>query len=132
MNQLLRYFLYAFLLVMLMVFASEAIVSRYDLVSLLNLHKLFLFHFFLSVFVMGIIYTIFLIKRKYTAFSFLVTALVRMGAVILFIFPLVKKTDKPLVFDTFLIIIPYFILTTLEVIFTLKLINLDAKSNKNV
>lgn len=130
MNVFFRFCIYAFLLVCAMFFVAQAIVQRYQITLFFELEKLFLFHLALSECVMIIVYTIFVLSRKNTAFAFLGTGLIRMVAIVLFIFPLIKEEFSASPVETFFLMIPYFILTALEVMFTIKLVNFGEK-NKN-
>lgn len=131
MNVFLRFCIYAFLLVCAMFFVAQAIVQHYEIALFFELEKLFLFHLILSECVMIIVYTIFVLSRKNTAFAFLGTGLVRMVAIVLFIFPLIKEEFSASPVETFFLIIPYFVLTAMEVVFTIRLINFGEKNNKN-
>ncbi|ATA89685.1 hypothetical protein CGC58_08060 [Capnocytophaga stomatis] len=123
-----RFFLLIIALTVLTYFPLETIVSKYGFSSFLGVDKISLFHFSLSVCVISIIYTIYLFLRKYTAFAFLGTALIRMIAIIIFIFPLINNTEKTPISDTLFVIIPYFIFTIVEAIFTVKLIKRKAEN----
>lgn len=129
MNIFLRFLLIVSALSAVTYFVLQAIVAKCNLRLMLKTTKITLFHFGLSVGVISIIYTIYCFIRKYTAFAFLGTALVRMGAVVLFVAPLVKKTEHTPIADTLCIIIPYFAFTITEALFTIRLLHL-ANSTK--
>ncbi|MDO4228878.1 MAG: DUF6168 family protein [Capnocytophaga sp.] len=122
MKIFLRFLVSVLVLTAVTYFVQQWLVEQYDLSLFLGVKKISLFHLILSIGVLTIIYTTHYFLPKYTAFSFLATALVRMGAVIAFVFPLVKKTEQIPIVDTFFVVIPYFIFTLLEAIFTVKLI----------
>lgn len=116
-----RFLLLVIVFTLLTYFSLETIVSNCNISSFLGVGRICLFHFCLSVCVLSIIYTIYLFLRKHTAFAFLGTALIRMIAIIIFVFPLINAEQTPIT-DTLLVIIPYFLFTILEAVFTIKLI----------
>lgn len=128
MKIFLRFLVSVLLLTALTYIVQQWLVEQYALSLFLSVKKISLFHLTLSVGVLGIIYTIYQLLPKYTAFAFLATALVRMGAVIAFVFPLVKNTEHTPITDTLFVVIPYFAFTVLEAAFTVKLI--QQKDNK--
>lgn len=128
MNIFFRFLLLIIALSALTYFSLEAIVNKYDISSFLGISQISLFHFTLSVCVISIIYTIHSFLKKYTAFAFLGTALIRMIAIIIFIFPLIKNTEKTPISDALFVVIPYFIFTIVEAIFTIKLIKPKAEN----
>lgn len=127
MNIFFRFLLLIIALSALTYFSLEAIVNKYDISSFLGISQISLFHFTLSVCVISIIYTIHSFLKKYTAFAFLGTALIRMIAIIIFIFPLIKNTEKTPISDALFVVIPYFIFTIVEAFFTIKLIKPKAE-----
>ncbi|MFJ1473274.1 hypothetical protein ACILE9_03310 [Capnocytophaga cynodegmi] len=128
MNIFFRFLLLIIALSTLTYFSLETIVNKYEILSFLGISQISLFHFSLSVCVISIIYTIHSFLKKYTAFAFLGTALIRMIAIIIFIFPLIKNTEKTPISDALFVIIPYFIFTIVEAIFTIKLIKPKAEN----
>lgn len=128
MNIFFRFLLLIIALSTLTYFSLETIVNKYDISSFLGISQISLFHFSLSVCVISIIYTIHSFLKKYTAFAFLGTALIRMIAIIIFIFPLIKNTEKTPISDALFVVIPYFIFTIVEAIFTIKLIKPKAEN----
>lgn len=128
MNIFFRFLLLIIALSALTYFSLEAIVNKYEISSFLGISQISLFHFTLSVCVISIIYTIHSFLKKYTAFAFLGTALIRMIAIIIFIFPLIKNTEKTPISDALFVVIPYFIFTIVEAIFTIKLIKPKAEN----
>lgn len=127
MNIFFRFLLLIIALSVLTYFSLETIVNKYDISSFLGISQISLFHFSLSVCVISVIYTIHSFLKKYTAFAFLGTALIRMIAIIIFIFPLIKNTEKTPISDALFVVIPYFIFTIVEAIFTIKLIKPKAE-----
>ncbi|ATA67929.1 hypothetical protein CGC48_04340 [Capnocytophaga cynodegmi] len=127
MNIFFRFLLLIIALSALTYFSLEAIVNKYEISSFLGISQISLFHFSLSVCVISVIYTIHSFLKKYTAFAFLGTALIRMIAIIIFIFPLIKNTEKTPISDALFVVIPYFIFTIVEAIFTIKLIKPKAE-----
>lgn len=127
MNIFFRFLLLIIALSALTYFSLEAIVNKYEISSFLGISQISLFHFTLSVCVISVIYTIHSFLKKYTAFAFLGTALIRMIAIIIFIFPLIKNTEKTPISDALFVVIPYFIFTIVEAIFTIKLIKAKAE-----
>lgn len=127
MNIFFRFLLLIIALSVLTYFSLETIVNKYDISSFLGISQISLFHFSLSVCVISIIYTIHSFLKKYTAFAFLGTALIRMIAIIIFIFPLIKNTEKTPISDALFVVIPYFIFTIVEAFFTIKLIKPKAE-----
>ncbi|GIM54406.1 hypothetical protein [Capnocytophaga cynodegmi] len=127
MNIFFRFLLLIIVLSALTYFSLEAIVNKYEISSFLGISQISLFHFSLSVCVISVIYTIHSFLKKYTAFAFLGTALIRMIAIIIFIFPLIKNTEKTPISDALFVVIPYFIFTIVEAIFTIKLIKPKAE-----
>lgn len=127
MNIFFRFLLLVIALSTLTYFSLEAIVNKYEISSFLGISQISLFHFSLSVCVISVIYTIHSFLKKYTAFAFLGTALIRMIAIIIFIFPLIKNTEKTPISDALFVVIPYFIFTIVEAIFTIKLIKPKAE-----
>lgn len=127
MNIFFRFLLLVIALSALTYFSLEAIVNKYEISSFLGISQISLFHFSLSVCVISVIYTIHSFLKKYTAFAFLGTALIRMIAIIIFIFPLIKNTEKTPISDALFVVIPYFIFTIVEAIFTIKLIKPKAE-----
>lgn len=127
MNIFFRFLLLIIALSALTYFSLEAIVNKYEISSFLGISQISLFHFSLSVCVISVIYTIHSFLKKYTAFAFLGTALIRMIAIIIFIFPLIKNTEKTPISDALFVVIPYFIFTIVEAIFTIKLIKPKVK-----
>ncbi|GIM53059.1 hypothetical protein CAPN004_20890 [Capnocytophaga cynodegmi] len=127
MNIFFRFLLLIIALSTLTYFSLETIVNKYEISSFLGISQISLFHFTLSVCVISIIYTIHSFLKKYTAFAFLGTALIRMIAIIIFIFPLIKNTEKTPISDALFVVIPYFIFTIVEAIFTIKLIKPKVK-----
>lgn len=128
MNIFFRFLLLVITLSTLTYFSLEAIVNKYEISSFLGISQISLFHFSLSVCVISVIYTIHSFLKKYTAFAFLGTALIRMIAIIIFIFPLIKNTEKTPISDALFVVIPYFIFTIVEAILTIKLINPKAEN----
>ncbi|MFK8298727.1 hypothetical protein ACI76O_10170 [Capnocytophaga cynodegmi] len=128
MNIFFRFLLLIIALSTLTYFSLETIVNKYEISSFLGISQISLFHFTLSVCVISIIYTIHSFLKKYTAFAFLGTALIRMIAIIIFIFPLIKNTEKTPISDALFVVIPYFIFTIVEAIFTIKLIKPKAEN----
>ncbi|MFK8274808.1 hypothetical protein ACI76Y_03885 [Capnocytophaga cynodegmi] len=128
MNIFFRFLLLIIALSTLTYFSLEAIVNKYEISSFLGISQISLFHFSLSVCVISVIYTIHSFLKKYTAFAFLGTALIRMIAIIIFIFPLIKNTEKTPISDALFVVIPYFIFTIVEAIFTIKLIKPKAEN----
>ncbi|MFK8282111.1 hypothetical protein [Capnocytophaga cynodegmi] len=128
MNIFFRFLLLVIALSTLTYFSLEAIVNKYEISSFLGISQISLFHFSLSVCVISVIYTIHSFLKKYTAFAFLGTALIRMIAIIIFIFPLIKNTEKTPISDALFVVIPYFIFTIVEAIFTIKLIKPKAEN----
>lgn len=127
MNIFFRFLLLIIALSTLTYFSLEAIVNKYEISSFLGISQISLFHFSLSVCVISVIYTIHSFLKKYTAFAFLGTALIRMIAIIIFIFPLIKNTEKTPISDALFVVIPYFIFTIVEAFFTIKLIKPKAE-----
>ncbi|WP_156120744.1 hypothetical protein [Capnocytophaga cynodegmi] len=127
MNIFFRFLLLIIALSALTYFSLEAIVNKYEISSFLGISQISLFHFTLSICVISVIYTIHSFLKKYTAFAFLGTALIRMIAIIIFIFPLIKNTEKTPISDALFVVIPYFIFTIVEAIFTIKLIKPKAE-----
>ncbi|WP_018280339.1 hypothetical protein [Capnocytophaga cynodegmi] len=127
MNIFFRFLLLIIALSALTYFSLEAIVNKYEISSFLGISQISLFHFSLSVCVISVIYTIHSFLKKYTAFAFLGTALIRMIAIIIFIFPLIKNTEKTPISDALFVVIPYFIFTIVEAFFTIKLIKPKAE-----
>lgn len=127
MNIFFRFLLLIIALSTLTYFSLETIVNKYEILSFLGISQISLFHFSLSVCVISIIYTIHSFLKKHTAFAFLGTALIRMIAIIIFIFPLIKNTEKTLISDALFVVIPYFIFTIVEAFFTIKLIKPKAE-----
>ncbi|MFK8268467.1 hypothetical protein [Capnocytophaga cynodegmi] len=128
MNIFFRFLLLVITLSTLTYFSLETIVNKYEISSFLGISQISLFHFSLSVCVISAIYTIHSFLKKYTAFAFLGTALIRMIAIIIFIFPLIKNTEKTPISDALFVVIPYFIFTIVEAIFTIKLIKPKAEN----
>ncbi|WP_238251262.1 hypothetical protein [Capnocytophaga cynodegmi] len=127
MNIFFRFLLLIIALSTLTYFSLETIVNKYEILSFLGISQISLFHFSLSVCVISIIYTIHSFLKKHTAFAFLGTALIRMIAIIIFIFPLIKNTEKTPISDALFVVIPYFIFTIVEAFFTIKLIKPKAE-----
>ncbi|MFK8266693.1 hypothetical protein [Capnocytophaga cynodegmi] len=127
MNIFFRFLLLIIALSTLTYFSLETIVNKYEILSFLGISQISLFHFSLSVCVISVIYTIHSFLKKYTAFAFLGTALIRMIAIIIFIFPLIKNTEKTPISDALFVVIPYFIFTIVEAFFTIKLIKPKAE-----
>lgn len=130
MKIFIRFFLLVSIFTALIYFVLKMLKEYYQLSLFLSIDKICLFHFSLSLFVLCVIYTIFSFLKKYAAFAFLATALVRMGAVVVFMFPLVKKTVETPIADTLFVVIPYFVFTVIEAIFTVKLIHSETHSAK--
>lgn len=128
MNIFFRFLLLIIALSTLTYFSLETIVNKYEISSFLGISQISLFHFSLSVCVISVIYTIHSFLKKYTAFAFLGTALIRMIAIIIFIFPLIKNTEKTPISDALFVVIPYFIFTIVEAFFTIKLIKPKAEN----
>lgn len=118
-----RFFLLVIVFTALTYFVLKMLKEHCQLPLFLDVDKICLFHFSLSLCVLSVIYTIHIFLKKYTAFAFLGTALIRMGAVIIFMFPLVQKTAETPIVDALFVVIPYFAFTTIEAIFTVKLIH---------
>lgn len=118
-----RFFLLVIVFTALTYFVLKMLKEYYQLPLFLNVDKICLFHFSLSLCVLSVIYTIHIFLKKYTAFAFLGTTLIRMGAVIIFMFPLVQKTVETPIVDALFVVIPYFVFTAIEAIFAVKLIH---------
>ncbi len=131
MKIFIRFFLLVSLFTALIYFILKTLKEYYQFPLFLGIDKICLFHFSLSLCVLSVIYTVFSFLKKYTAFAFLGTALIRMGAVIIFVFPLVKKSTETPVADTLFVVIPYFVFTVIEAVFTVKLIQLGTQNPKS-
>ncbi|MDO5104283.1 hypothetical protein [Capnocytophaga sp.] len=102
--------------------ALHTLTTHYNLRPLLDIRDICLLHLSLSVCVLSIICTINIFLKKHTAYAFLATAFIRMGAIVLFVLPLAKKTIETPVTDVLFVVIPYFIFTVIEALFTIKLL----------
>lgn len=123
MHIFIRFLIYTNLLVGGMYAITKFLINHYHLNLLIHLEKLFIFHLVVSIFVLLIIYTIFSLLKKYTAYAFIGTSFIRMAAITIFVLPLMKKAIETPILETFIIMIPYFVLTAVEAFFTIKLVN---------
>lgn len=119
-----RFVIYVCVVVALSFGIMEFLVKHNQLELFWSVDKICLFHLALSLCVLYVINTIHKRLPKHTAYAFLGTSVVRMIAVIIFVLPLAKHSKETPIWEVFFLVIPYFILTAVEAIFTVKLIQI--------
>ncbi|CEN42908.1 conserved membrane hypothetical protein [Capnocytophaga canis] len=122
MKNFVRFFLTVCVVIALTQFLMDLLIKQYALNLFSSVEKICLFHLILSLGVLTIIYTVHRLRPKYTSFAFLGTAFLRMGTMVAFVLPLAKAVEQTPITDVIFLMVPYFILTTIEAIFTVKLI----------
>lgn len=117
-----RFIFFTLIALVLLYSLGKWLLNSYPISLNYSLNTFFTFHLSLSFAVLFVIFTIDNLSHQHTAFAFLATSVLRMLAIVIFIFPLAQKTTATPMGDVAFLLIPYFVLMPFEAVFAIRLI----------
>lgn len=84
--------------------------------------KIYIFHFFVTLFIFSLLYYVGKVIPKYIGFTFMGFILLKMIAALVFLLPLIKMKDVSKIPDFSSFFIPYFIFLFFEILLTMKIL----------